>query len=407
MRRFSFAVLAVAALGSCMQYDFFPVKNPVIADLVTEIAVPTKLRPNIVVLLDRSGSMQQPIDAANPACPASCGQAGQAQCPAACPTRISEVRRAMDQFLTSPARSLARWGFAAFPENALVNQCSATSTVSVSLPAQHPNDDDLALAAAWDQGALDVNARIQALSTGGGTPTAPSLAFLGTTAGLTDAAREDVVLLLTDGLPNCNPSNPNGVCTDTSPAQVAACACTTGASCATAGMCSLGCLDQGATTAVADLKARDIATVVVGFGADTASSAAANVLNAMARQGGYPRACRADADCGAGDTCGGGVCGRAYYQASTAAELTAVLERIKQAISDPERYCRLSLANRPVDGEHITVEAFGQNLPAGPGTWTWDAAAQEIRFQGDICAGIMGSSPTAPLKLKVSFVTEL
>lgn len=403
--RLALVVLSLFTL-SCMQYDFAPVTPKLIGLRTKELDVSaTKLRPNIVVLLDRSGSMALPIDASDPACPAGCGSG--AACPAACPTRISEVRRAMSAFLNGPEGTFARWGLAAFPEDAAVNQCSATASWLIDLPAPAPDDLDAALNAQWDQGARDVATAIEAISPLGGTPTAGSLEFVGRNPVYADVGRGDFVLLLTDGLPNCNPANPNGVCTDTSAARLAACACTVG-SCASATTCSIGCLDQEAMRAAANLTTRGITTMVVGFGADTAGGPARAVLNGLALAGGLARTCKADLDCGAGDACGaGGVCGRAYFQASTAAELSAVLKRLKGVIEDPDSYCTISLPTAPVNPAFIRVLVEGAHADPLTGAWAYDPATQAIKFRGALCDRILASTPVAPLKLNIQYIDQL
>jgi hypothetical protein len=164
---------------------------------------------------------------------------------------------------------------------------------------------------------------------GGGTPTGPSLTFLNSHLPLQDTTRANYVLLLTDGLPNCNASNTNNCTAPTS------CRCTT-TSCGSdlsAPFCTLGCLDQaGASSAVSALRGRNIRTVVVGFGADTTSGDAPLVLNELANAGGLARTCPngTSAECGPGGSCDVPLrlCTRRYYQAANASELQAVLAEI-------------------------------------------------------------------------------
>lgn len=162
----------------------------------------------------------------------------------------------------------------------------------------------------------------------------PSLAFLGTYAPLKNPSRADVVLLLTDGLPNCNSQNPNN-CTN---ATACRCTSTTCGSDMTAPLCILGCLDDaGATAAVSALRAQGIFTVVVGFGSDTASQDARASLNGMALAGGFARPCPqgTNAECGANDTCDVAtkVCAKAFYQANNATELATALADIARVLS--------------------------------------------------------------------------
>ncbi|MBS1149477.1 MAG: cglB, partial [Myxococcaceae bacterium] len=138
------------------------------------------------------------------------------------------------------------------------------------------------------------------------------------------------VVLITDGLPNCNSANAN-TCTG----SLCRCTLVPATSCMPASFCTQGCLDSDATTAQVDaLRMKGIRTIVVGFGAETATGDGPAALNAMAERGGFARACPngTDAECGVGDTCttANKLCGRRYYQASSAAQLTAALAEIDQ-----------------------------------------------------------------------------
>lgn len=177
-----------------------------------------------------------------------------------------------------------------------------------------------------------MNNRLQNLTVGGGTPTGESLKFLANYAPLLDPSpaspRDDFVLLITDGLPNCNSSNAKN-CND-----VAACKCTLtpATACTPASFCTQGCLDDNSTVgAVQALRNKGIKTIVVGFGAETATGDGPATLNAMSVEGGFARTCAdVDAGCGSGDPCdpASGLCSRKYYQATTEAELRAVLEEV-------------------------------------------------------------------------------
>src|SRR2546423_40455 len=159
---------------------------------------------------------------------------------------------------------------------------------------------------------------------GGGPPPARVRRAPGASPPLLDGVRKNFVLLLTDGLPNCNPSNS---------ANPSTCSCTSNA-CGAAGSCStLTCLDDVNTVgAISELKGRGISTLVVGFGADTACGNAPDVLDQMATAGGFPQSC---AGC------------RKFYAAKNAAELSDVLTKIIGGI-DPLP-CELAIAPQPSD----------------------------------------------------------
>src|SRR5262249_56376472 len=99
--------------------------------------------------------------------------------------------------------------------------------------------------------------------TGGATPTGLSLQFFSSYAPLQDPYRLELLLLLTDGLPNCNGAigAANCICTgaaNTCPPQIPT---------------SFSCLDKDRTVqAVQDLAARGVHVVVIGVGRETPAS---------------------------------------------------------------------------------------------------------------------------------------
>jgi hypothetical protein len=126
----------------------------------------------------------------------------------------------------------------------------------------------------------DVMARVRALAPIGGTPTANTLRTIANLAPLPQT--ETFVVLITDGLPNCNASNPNNVCTmNPTPEQLQACSCTT-ATCSSSTLCSRGCLDQPNAVAASHLLVeREQRLMVIGYGADVAAGSGRAFLEAM------------------------------------------------------------------------------------------------------------------------------
>jgi hypothetical protein len=153
------------------------------------------------------------------------------------------------------------------------------------------------------------------LCAGGFTPTRAALdAAAAALAGSSDG----VLVLATDGAPNCG-------------AGSAGCRCTTSSAfCGTLGF--IGCLDDVATIgAITALRDRGIRTYVVGI---PGTEDYAAVLNAMATAGGTARS-------GA----------PSYYAASDSASLVAALG----TISDAEVSCRFALASAPPDRTNVNV----------------------------------------------------
>jgi hypothetical protein len=394
----AFGAIAVIALG-CQTYDFEPVTPLTLAQTTQVVARTAKrLKPNVMLLVDKSGSMLEPIDDNDSRCPANCGPT--APCPAACPTRVSDMRSAMSAFLSSSG-TLARFGLTFFPEG---TQCGAPSTMpTVSLPSATANDEgtDTVLGAK----AAEISTRIVGVTPVGGTPTGASLSFVGTLGALTEKDdRDDVVLLLTDGLPNCNGNNANqqctcnpticGSCTSTAAcaAQASSCRCTS-ASC-TGGLCSLGCLDQDNTVSqIEQLLAKGIKTLVIGFGAETNTGDAALVLQAMGQAGGFGK----------------------FFQASNQAELQQILKEFSASlVREP---CEFLLDDKPSDPRFIAVLVEGKNVPPGADTWSYVnvtdggtvGSGGKVVFApaSSYCASMKASTSSMPVNVEVRFIQQL
>jgi hypothetical protein len=382
-------------LSGCQTYDFQPVTPFTIAQhRQTKVNVTHGLKPNLMLLVDRSGSMGEPLDAG---------------CSHGCDTRLSELKSAMDGFLPG-AGDLARLGLTVFPAEGGACAGSTPASTLVSLPAPTLTDDGTAGVLA--QSAAQVAQAIRGLEANGGTPTGSSLAYLSTLAGLTDATdhRDDYVLLLTDGLPNCNPENPLSLCAGQTPASAAACACQAG-NCAPGSLyCALGCLDsQGTVQTITSLRAdQKLKTIVVGFGTSVTDGAAVQVLEAMGAAGGFERTCSSDADCGEADACASGRCGRHFFAASDGAQLTRALDAISVVILNPHP-CVLPLEAQPADPALLSVLFDGVDLQPGPDTWSWSAATGAVTFApaSHWCAQLEASTDATTVTLEVRIVERL
>lgn len=287
------------------------------------------LKPEVLLLVDKSGSMNGVV------VPGCMG--------ATCATRIGELKAAMTTFL-SASTAPNRLGLAFFPEedpSFSLPVCAPTRSIAVSLPPRTVVDSNTQV---LNDVARVINDRIQALGTDGGapvvggTPTGASLRFIRSAPGLFDTSdqRRDVVVLLTDGVPNCNLSNPlscnatplppSDRCTlnpAPNPSMLNNCTST---------FCSAGYLDaDGTVQALTELRTLGISTLVIGFGADFASTLATDTLNAMATAGGLPRRCPngTNTECGSGNTClSTRLCSRQFYGAANGAELSLVLANL-------------------------------------------------------------------------------
>lgn len=398
-------LLAAVCFTGCQTYVFEPV-GPITfaAGSQRELRFARLLKPNVMLLVDRSGSMDQPLNPADPACQ-GCGPSS--PCPATCPTRMSELRAAMAAFLGGTGQT-SRLGLTAFPTD---SQCGAPTSgflPEVALPG--PSVTDEGTEAQLAANAAQITKKINELQPMGGTPTAAALASVGALPGLNDAhdARSDIILLLTDGLPNCNESNPNHSCSGAS----ASCRCTLATCIST--HCATGCLDEDATVAaIRSLSIdRHIQTAVLGFGAELGQGGdAPGVLQAMGEAGRMWPTCPngTDAECGTGNTCdvASRACSKRYFEARNRAEL----ERAFHQIIDPSpgNVCEFKLLETPSNEAYLAVRVDGQLVPRGPDTWTYDAAAATVTFSNAsaTCVRLRAASPLNPVDVSIRYLQEL
>ncbi len=385
-----------APVSACQTYDFEPVEPLAIAQTTRTIPVAgRRLKPNLMLLVDKSGSMNDPIDCRKCGSSPECDYSG-------CPSRWSELQSAMNEFLTSYG-SVGRMGLMFYPMPG-GNGCSAPglSNVVVELSASDDVDADL------QSTAEQINKAIQDVTNPvGGTPTGKSLEVLSNYPPLLDTSedREQFVVVLTDGLPNCNENNPNDWDPKNTPG---ACRCTQPEGCG-GNLVRLGCLDQDNTVLqVQELKARGIRSIIIGFGGDTANGDGPEVLNAMAEAGGFARACPAgtDAECGgAAGSCNPNtrLCTQKFYQAATRTDLALALAQISEMIgSNP---CEYLLEAQPTSPELLTVSIDGTSTPRGPDTWTYEAG--KVTFQGALCSKLEAATTNDPIEVEFRVVEAL
>ncbi len=405
MRAFALCALFLS-FAACQTYDFERVVPLAVAQTTTkEVVASKRLKPNVMMLVDTSGSMYQPTNPSAPNCTPGCGTTTANQCGPQCPTRISELKSAMSTFLAESS-TVARFALTSYPAD---DECLPANIVRVALPPPTVNDEgtDSVLASTAQQIAAEING----VRPNGGTPTGASLEFVGSTNGLNDSSdyRDDFVLLLTDGLPNCNDSNANGICScgaQCTQAQTAACNCTLG-NCATR-FCAKGCLDQdGTVQKVKALRQKGIRTIVVGFGAELASGTGPTALNAMAREGGFARECPngTNDECGSGNTCDRATkqCTSAFYQAGNGTELAAALKKISESINAGD-VCVYTLSARPSDPRYLAVIVDNQSVAPSDSTYSFDPNSNKVTFTGDICQRLKTSTTQNPVNVEFRIV---
>ncbi|MCY1045308.1 adventurous gliding motility lipoprotein CglB [Corallococcus sp. bb12-1] len=422
-------IVGGAMLAGCQTYDFEPVDPLAIAQTTIETVIAARgSKPDVMLLVDTSGSMTKPVEPEKivngvKVCHGQDARGQDYICDedlpcdtSVCPTRWSELQAAMAPFLAESGK-LVRFGLTTYPAPitsatpTVAQLCAAASageSVRVQIPTTLDADADLLAHA------NNLNTILQAIPNGGanrprgGTPTSGSLAFTGSLLTTDPKERPQIIILLTDGLPNCNADNEyNG---GKNPQE---CACTvvptTHCLVEDSAYYQRGCLDKNASVAaVQSLKAREISTIVIGFGAETSAGAGPQVLNEMARAGGFARECRADLDCGAGDTCDVSAkrCGRAFYQAGNQVELAAALKAISEKIKREEPcYIPLDPSQMPSDPSLIVVYINGERTLGGPDSWS--VVDTGVRFTGSTCARLEASRPEAPVSVEVRAIREL
>ena len=384
------AVLALGvALAGCQTYDFEPVKPLSIGQTQTSVDIQAVAnKPNFMLLVDKSGSMDQPVDPTIPACHVGsingplCGDPGKANpCDTTqCPTRWSELAKALDKYITD-FPLIGRYGLTLFPEAESNAGCGRATKQTTPLPTTS-SDDDATLQASANATKAALDAILSSnpagpTGTGGGTPTAASLGFLDTVSELVnDRTRDQIVILFTDGLPNCT-----GDPAVQSLAGTLACQCTFGPSvddCAPniPPYPGAGCLDVDQAVKSAQLLASaHVQTYVIGFGAETGSAVARDTLQRIAVAGAprFPRVCPGtppNQPCGSDNPCdlATGMCTKQYYQANDASDLGAILK----TITDPNvTVCERFLTEVPTDVSLLSVLVNGTAHQPGPDTWIY------------------------------------
>lgn len=205
--------------------------------------------------------------------------------------------------------SQARFGLTTFPEPQNPSSCDRGG---IRVPLGKAEGDNLDPIAAF----------LEAVEPTGGTPTTPTLALLDDSTFPPAEGRRRLAVVLTDGLPNCNPSDENVARCDQCNADPSSCQATDGCrpTFGDVDRCeynqmhfdlAMPCLDeQGLVDQVDALRQSGIETVVLGFGAQTQTPMAFGVLNRAALAGGWAREAE-----------------QRFYQANDAAELAAALEK--------------------------------------------------------------------------------
>jgi hypothetical protein len=282
---------------------------PPIRDIGARVLDHSAIKPNVMLLVDRSGSMNDTLD---------CGQSS-------CPTKWRQLL-ALGSYLQA-VKERARLGLAYFPSRRM-SGCSVESSVEIPL-SEAPDID------------VQILGSLQSTSPGGNTPAAAALDEVGETGRLDATDRANVVVLLTDGRPNC----------------------------ACGG--DIVCESDAAVAAVEALALRDppVKVYVVGFGASL-RDVAGETLAKMAEAGGTARAAEGQPK---------------YYQADTVEELVRLLYDVTRQVSP----CDYQLAETPA-AERLVVTLDGAEVAACTADgctegYGYDAAHGRVNFLGASC----------------------
>ncbi len=321
------------------------------------------LAPRVTWVIDKSGSMLTNVST-TPPCPDSIGGCGPGQpCPANCPTRMSLLR---DAIASLDGRvDGATHNYVPFPKDAACGPAS-----------------DLVVAGGTF---TELETALAATEPSGGTPTAATLRYVQSQL-TSQVGLAHLVVLVTDGVPNCNQENVN-TCAD-----MAACQCTTSACTMTNGLCTLGCLDGlNTVNAANDFYNAGIDLMIAPTGTDTVQAAALDLFNQM--KSAVVRTCASDSDCRPGTTCdrSTGVCSDNHWTFNSAAEFAPAADRIVKEVQERLR-CNWSLA-APETPDRLEVSLGGTKLASDQ----WELRTPSVlRFKAAACQQLQSDVTLTP-----------
>ncbi len=385
--------LAVVMAG-CQQYDFVPVQpNAIEVQDSKNTVVSHPLAPNIMLVVDRSGSM---MDTAN-GLDAGCGDANFNYT-----GRVADCKwNNLLDVLIGPEGAVDAGFLAALDAKFIANRQTGDPLPLglAELPGPPPSGaTGVAQACAAGTASVlssispsneaSITSALLGIAPAGGTPTAATLAAVGMAfpaQAPTTAPRANYIILMTDGAPNCDSS------------FVADASNCSGDRC-TLGTClnvPEGCLDEDNTVAtIAQLYAGGIRTFVIGFGAAAIGGSSTETLQRMGAAGqGKPTS-----------TAGVG----SYYQASSAADLKQALTDILGLIQ--QNPCLFQLQGAPLSQaliEVLVTPSGGMTTTLASSQFTYDPVAETIEVKdATLCGDIAASGPTTPVTVEVRYLQQ-
>jgi hypothetical protein len=370
-----------AVLSACQSYEAEVVAPKAIKSVNQQIVIAGAfVKPKIMIVVDRSGSMMDSVSGTGDPCarnnrydPSS--------------TLDCKWKNLRDAFagaggLLPSTRDMALFGLTVFPGND-ADSCSAGRT-AVSISDSSDNVDAI------------MNQLLNVVTPAGGTSIATTLQNLVNDPQLAASSpnQKRFVMLLTDGLPNCNPANQSLCETCTAAANCGSAPCSATFTVSSVAQCSTQnpCLDGDNTVAaVKALKDNDISTYVIGFGDVTGSGSAASILSQAAIAGGLPQDASSPTR---------------FYQASS-------LDALKGALKDfADHYiptCKWTLDPAPSSGQLVQVvkkdaEANTSTVLVRDADYTLTGDAVQLT---DALCGEVRSAPPDRYTYEFRYVSDL
>lgn len=289
----------------------------------------SRTKPNIHLVIDRSGSMSLDADGAAPAGTAT--------------AKWEDLAATLTSLLDNHGDQANAWGMSLFPSTTAYHSCTAGD---IAVPLGAPAAVIPAIESEigkYDRGKL--------LAYNGKTPTTAAIQGVIDHVSLADTARNNYVVLMTDGMPNC-----------------------------------AGTPETGVAALVAQLYAQSppVRTFVIGFGSETAPNPVASqatdpaMLNDWAVAGHTERA---------GAT--------KYYQAGDAAALALAFSDIVAGVAA----CTFNVTSTAIDPGLVSAALDGtpvaRDLVDG---FSYDAATMSVTFHGASCQTLQ-ANPSANVQI--------
>jgi len=272
----------------------------------------TRVAPNVFLIVDASGSM-------------ATGLGGGFD-----PSKWNGLQAALGNVLTVHAGA-AQFGLSLYPAGSASNSCQAGQ---VDVPIGTGTESAI-------RARVDGVSAQQVKAREGFTPTAATLEAAMNVGGLQDPTRPNYVVLMTDGLPNCQP--------EPGPARTVA-----------------------ALTALR-MASQPVRTFVVGFGQVSTSSP--DILDAFAEAGGTARTGAATK----------------FYPAADAADLEDAFDQIVSGLTS----CEFKLDAPPADASLVSPTFDGVAVIAdATNGFSYDAATQLVSFHGLACDKLRSGAVT-------------